>query len=87
MNNAKVNNYWQVVKVEEILKGENYSSSNDRFSPLVDHTLSTDQGSILTLANRNSTNYPKQKIHFVSPVMNDTKCVEFWYYFYGEKVL
>ncbi|RMZ97804.1 MAM and LDL-receptor class A domain-containing 2-like [Brachionus plicatilis] len=55
---------------------------NDSNSPQNDHTFTyTKFGTFLTLENRNY--FPQAKINYISPEMNGTKCVEFWYYMYG----
>ena len=72
-NNTKAN--WTITKA---------SSSQFVGSPQNDHTLENNQGSFLTL---DSTNYyPKTTVLFSSPLMNGTKCIEFWYYMYGSEV-
>ncbi|CAF0741650.1 unnamed protein product, partial [Brachionus calyciflorus] len=57
---------------------------NEPNAPLSDHTLGNNFGSYLTLEKRSYFN--RSTVNFVSPEMNATKCVEFWYYMYGPEV-
>ena len=60
------------------------SSSSFLFAAQKDHTLNTELGSY---AGVFATNFTKNaKGGFISPQMNGTRCVEFWYYMYGSEV-
>lgn len=80
-NSSKFNT-WKTYKINELRKD---NIQNDAFAPLLDHTLGTDEGSILSLSDRQSF-YRQEKVGYISPVINDTKCVEFYYYLYGDEV-
>jgi hypothetical protein len=72
--NAKVN--WVIRKADSQLSS---------FSPSSDHTLGTSQGSYLTLDKQ--TFISKSISGYESPRMNQTKCLEFWYFNYGTAVI
>ena len=74
--NARGNRFnWTVLTAEE---AENISN----YSPDYDHTTLTNQGSFLTTLDPAlyATSY------YLSPYVNGTKCLEFWYYLYGPQV-
>lgn len=57
---------------------------NEQYSINTDHTSGSPLGSYLTLETRSYFN--KSTVDFISPAMNKTKCVEFWYYMFGPEV-
>lgn len=54
---------------------------SDPNAPNNDHTYGSNFGNFLTLEKRNY--FPQAKVDYISPEMNGTKCIEFWYYMYG----
>ena len=76
--NSLTNNYfnWTIQKA--------LTSSSFIFSPQKDHTLDSELGSFAGVLSSNYTRYAKSAL--ISPLMNGTRCVEFWYYMYGSEV-
>jgi hypothetical protein len=60
------------------------TSSSLYNGPSVDHTLNSDSGSFATVIITNFSSYSTSS--FASPLMNGTKCIEFWHYMYGAEV-
>lgn len=52
------------------------------YAPDTDHTSSADDGSYLTILNATTT----VNSSYISPRLNETKCLEFWYYMSGSQV-
>lgn len=68
---------WTIVTVPE-------AAAISTYAPSADHTLpNTDQGSFLTVLNVTTGSINS---FYLSPRLNETKCLEFWYYMYGSQV-
>jgi hypothetical protein len=61
------------------------TAANSFKGPSVDHTLNTDSGSLLT-PNVTSNLASYSTANYLSPLMNGSKCIEFYYYMYGPVV-
>lgn len=74
--NARANRFnWTVMTAAE-------AAQLSPYAPEYDHTLLTDQGSLLTAMNGSTL----QSSFYLSPSLNGSKCFEFWYYQYGPQV-
>jgi hypothetical protein len=67
---------WKILTAKEAY--ENYNG------PKLDHTLNSSFGSLV--APIYPTFSPFYSTYYISPPLNGTKCIEFWYYVYGEEV-
>jgi hypothetical protein len=76
-NNSNSNRFkWTILTAKEAY--ENYNG------PKLDHTLNSSFGSLV--APIYPTFSPFSSTFYTSPLINGTKCIEFWYYAYGEEV-